>query len=168
MAVDVADRALAMLENVPGNKHLRLVSQMEGAITSISLNIAEGRGRQSKREFIQFLSIAEASLYETVTLVEIFRRRKLFSEEDCQELRSRCEAIDRKINGLKNSLKGRMEVEGDRLKTEASNLRPLTSNLQPQTLTSNLQPQTFIRGFGSGLQAPCFLPSNLKPQAWSF
>jgi four helix bundle protein len=91
---------------------------MEGAVTSIAQNIAEGKGRQYQKEFIQFLSVAEGSLYETVTLVEVFRRRKLLSEEDCQELRSLCETIDRKINGLRNSLR------------EASSLKPPTSNLE--------------------------------------
>ena len=60
-----------------------------------------------KREFIQFLHIAEGSLFEVVTLSEIFRMRKLFSEEDADEIRKRCEQIDRKLNGLINSLRGK-------------------------------------------------------------
>jgi len=66
----------------------------------------EGKGRQYKKEFIQFLHIAQGSLYEVVTLNEIFRRKKLFSEQDAQEVRNRCEQIDRKLNGLINSLRG--------------------------------------------------------------
>jgi len=104
MSIDLADQVMGLLEEVPPNKHFHLVSQMEGAVTSISQNIAEGKGRRHKKEFIQFLSIAEGSLFETVTLIEIFGRRKIFGERDCQELRVRCEEIDRKINGLRNSL----------------------------------------------------------------
>jgi four helix bundle protein len=129
MAVDLVDRVLTLLEELPANRHLRLVSQLEGAVASIPQNIAEGKGRQYKKEFIQFLSIAEGSLYETVTLIEVFRRRKLFSEDDCQELRGRCETIDRKINGLRNSLRG-VSV----LKPRASNIvEPQISNLRPPT-----------------------------------
>jgi len=40
-------------------------------------------------------------------LNDIFRRRKLFSEEESNEVRSRCEQIDRKLNGLINSLRGK-------------------------------------------------------------
>ena len=87
MAVDLADYVLGLLERIPSNKHLRLVSQMEGAVVSVSQNIAEGKGRQYKKEFIQFLSISQGSLYETITLNEVFRRRKLFSEEDSSEVR---------------------------------------------------------------------------------
>ena len=107
MAVDLADYVLELLERIPLNKHFRLVSQMEGAVVSVSQNIAEGKGRQYKKEFIQFLSISQASLYETITLNEVFRRRKLFSEEDSLEVRARGEQIDRKLNGLMNSLRGR-------------------------------------------------------------
>ena len=39
-------------------KHYRLIEQLESASTSIALNIAEGKGRYSKKEFIQFLYIA--------------------------------------------------------------------------------------------------------------
>ncbi len=59
------------------------------------------------KEFIQFLHIAQGSLYEVVTLNEVFRRRKLFQEEDAIEVRKRCEQIDRKLNGLTNSLRGK-------------------------------------------------------------
>ena len=106
MAVDFAEKVLEILENIPPNKHLRLVSQMEAAVTSIALNIAEGKGRHYKKEFIQFLYIAEGSLYETVTLIEVFRRRGLFDEETFAELRTWSENIDRKLNGLRNSLGG--------------------------------------------------------------
>ena len=68
--------------------------------------IAEGKGRQYKKEFIQFLHIAQGSIYEVVTLNEVFRRRNLFPEEDAKEIRRRCEQIDRKLNGLINSLRG--------------------------------------------------------------
>jgi len=66
----------------------------------------EGKGRQYKKEFIQFLHIARGSVFEVVTVCEVFRRRKLFLEEDANEIRKRCEQIDRKLNGLINSLRG--------------------------------------------------------------
>jgi four helix bundle protein len=106
LAVDLADFVLELLDDFPPNKHFRLVGQMEAAVVSSSQNIAEGKGRQYKKEFIQYLHIAQGSLYEVVTLNEVFRRRKLFSEEDAQEVRNRCEKIDRKLNGLINSLRG--------------------------------------------------------------
>jgi len=40
MAIDLADKVLDLLEMLPQNKHVRLLSQMEGAATSPAQNIA--------------------------------------------------------------------------------------------------------------------------------
>ncbi len=106
MAVELADRILSFLGELPQNKHQRLIGQMEAAGVSPAQNIAEGKGRQYKKEFIQFLHIAQGSVYEVVTLNEVFRRKELFTSEQANEIRARCEQIDRKLNGLMNSLKG--------------------------------------------------------------
>ena len=106
LAIDLADTVLALLEKLPQNKRIRLISKMEAAATSPAQNIAEGKGRQYKKEFIQFLYIARGSVFEVVTLNEIFRRRNLFSEKEANEIRKRCEEIDRKLIGLINSLRG--------------------------------------------------------------
>ena len=93
---------------------------MEAAVTSIAQNIAEGKGRQYPKEFIQFLSIAQGSLYEMITLCEVFRRRNLFSQEEHRLAVELGEAIDRKLNGLMNSLRGknRLEAIGQRLENK--------------------------------------------------
>jgi four helix bundle protein len=80
---------------------------MEAAVCSIAQNIAEGKGRQYKKEFIQFLYIAEGSLFEVLTLTEIFHRRKLFKKEDALEIEKQAKVIDRKLHGLINSLRRR-------------------------------------------------------------
>ncbi len=107
MAVDLAEYILDLLEKLPQNKHIRLIGQIESAAVSVPQNIAEGKGRQYKKEFSQFLHISQGSVYEVVTLNEIFRRRRLLSEEEAMEIRNRCEQIDRKLNGLMNSLRGK-------------------------------------------------------------
>ena len=104
LAVDLADFILERLENFPTNKYLRLVGQMEAAVAGIPQNIAEGKGRQYKKEFIQCLYIAEGCLFEVLTLTELFKRRKPFKEIDAKEIRNRSEIIDRKMHGLINSL----------------------------------------------------------------
>jgi four helix bundle protein len=43
-------------------KHYRLIEQLESSSSSIALNISEGKGRYSKKEFRQFLYIARGSL----------------------------------------------------------------------------------------------------------
>ena len=106
LSIDLAQYVLNLLGKLPQGKHIRLIGQMESAVTSPAQNIAEGRGRQYKKEFIQFLHIAQGSVFEVVTLNEIFRRMEIFTDEETNEIRFRCEQIDRKLNGLINSLRG--------------------------------------------------------------
>jgi len=106
-AVDLADYIFKLMESFPSNKHFRLINQMEGAVSSVAQNVAEGKGRQYKREFIQFLYIAEGSLFEVLTLTELMRRNELIATPEAQMIRSKAEIIDRKLHGLINSLKQR-------------------------------------------------------------
>ena len=107
LAVEFADFILGLLETFPANKHLRLVGQMEAAVCSIAQNVAEGKGRQYKKEFIQFLYIAEGSLFEVLPLTELFKRRRLIEDKEAIEIRKQAETIDRKLHGLINSLRRR-------------------------------------------------------------
>ncbi len=108
LAVDLADSILSLLEGFPQNRHFRVIGQMEAAASSVAQNIAEGRGRQHKKEFIQFLYVAEGSLFEVLTLTELFKRRKFFGEREAGETRMQAETIDRKLHGLINSLNGKV------------------------------------------------------------
>ena len=107
LAIDFADFVISLTDSLPQVKHIRLIGQMESAASSVAQNIAEGKGRQYKKEFIQFLYIAEGSLFEALTLTVIFKRRDLFAEKDALEIRKRAELIDRKLHGLINSLRSR-------------------------------------------------------------
>ena len=48
-AIALAGFILELLEQIPQNKHLRLVSQMAGAATSVAQNIAEEKGGSTGR-----------------------------------------------------------------------------------------------------------------------
>ena len=108
LSVKFADHVLEILDDFPKSKHLRLIGQMEAAVSSIAQNIAEGKGRQYLKEFIQYLYIAEGSLFEVLTLMELFRRRDLVSKPSFDRIREQAVTIDRKIRGLIKSLQGRL------------------------------------------------------------
>jgi four helix bundle protein len=107
LSVDFADFVIGLLESFPPNKHFRVIGQMEAAVSSISQNIAEGKGRQYNKEFIQFLYIAIGSLFEVLTLAEIFKRRKLFKEKEAIQIRNKAKIIYRKTTALIKSLRRR-------------------------------------------------------------
>jgi four helix bundle protein len=55
----------------PKEEIFALTSQTKRAAVSIAANIAEGAGRNYKKDTIQFLHIARGSLYEVETLLNI-------------------------------------------------------------------------------------------------
>ena len=100
-AVEFAREVIELIENIEtGRKHYRLIEQLEGACTSVALNIAEGKGRYSKKEFIQFLYIARGSLYETITLLTIFHNNNWIDDQQLGKLRQSADEIARMLAGL--------------------------------------------------------------------
>ena len=111
LAVEFADTAISTTENLQTpRQHYRLIEQLEAASTSIAMNIAEGKGRYSKKEFVHFLYIARGSLYETITLLTIMQRRGWIDGEQIEAITIQADVIARKISGLINSLKADVEV----------------------------------------------------------
>jgi four helix bundle protein len=86
-------------------KHFRLIEQIESSSASVASNIAEGAGRFSRKEFINFLYIARGSLFEALTLLVIFEQNMWVRKDECQNLRLHAREISRMISGLIISLK---------------------------------------------------------------
>ena len=104
-SIDFADTVIDLIDNLETDrKHFRLIEQLESAVASIAQNIAEGKGRNSKKEFTQFLYIARGSVYETITLLVIFQKRGWISEETLQELEASGKEIIKMIKGFINYL----------------------------------------------------------------
>ena len=104
-ALDFADKVLDITENLnTSSKHFRLIEQIEAASASISQNIAEGQGRRSKKEFVQYLYIARGSLYESITLLNLFQRRKWISIEALEDMENDGVEIASMLKGLINSI----------------------------------------------------------------
>ena len=104
-AVDFAVKVIELVETVDtGRRHYRLFEQIEASSTSVSMNLAEGKGRNSKKEFVQFCYIARGSLYETMTLLEIFRRKKWISNSAYSQHEKEEIEIASMIKGLINAI----------------------------------------------------------------
>jgi len=105
-AIEFANEVINAVDKLNTNrKHFRLIEQLESAVTSIAMNIAEGKGRFSKKEFMQFLYIARGSLFETITLVEIFKRRDWINNAQHNSLRNKGDEIGKMLSSLINSIK---------------------------------------------------------------
>lgn len=105
-AVDFTKVIIDLSEKInTERKHYRLLEQLESASTSIAMNIAEGNGRYSKKEFLQFLYFARGSLYETITLITVFYKNNWINNKQFEEVRDYAEEIGKMLSGLINSIK---------------------------------------------------------------
>ena len=105
-AVIFAENVIKIIDEIETpRKHFRLIEQLESASTSVAMNIAEGKGRQTTKEFIQYLFIARGSLFETVTLLIIINRLNWLAEYKLLKLKSLAEEITKMLNSLIKSMR---------------------------------------------------------------
>jgi four helix bundle protein len=86
----------------PNEEKFGLITQMQRCAVSIPSNIAEGSGRKNTREFIQFRYIANGSLSEIETQIEL--SRLLGYINDTTELINKISYIRKMLMGLIHKL----------------------------------------------------------------
>ena len=91
-------------EKWPHSEIHGLAAEIRRAAVSVPTNIAEGRGRNGRKEFRRHLSIAHGSLCEVETMVIIAHRQGFLDEFQRDGLLERSSEVGRLINGLYQSL----------------------------------------------------------------
>lgn len=110
--LNVYRKALKFTKNVrvvtksfPKEEMFVLTSQFRRASDSIILNIAEGSGNSSKKEFSRFLDYSIRSAYECVCCLDISLELEYFSLKMHQDLFRKVGEIVAMLIGLQKSLK---------------------------------------------------------------
>jgi four helix bundle protein len=88
----------------PSDERFGLISQLRRAAVSLPTNIAEGAGRKSTKEFINFLSIALGSVAELDTLLLLSKELRYLKEETCSILLQKLDIIGKIVYGLMKKL----------------------------------------------------------------
>lgn len=101
-AMDLVLAVYESTEVLPKSELFGLTSQMRRAALSIPSNIAEGKGRFSNKELVQFLLRARGSLLELETQLLIAFRLRYVPENRFEVLRGQCSEVGRILNGLIN------------------------------------------------------------------
>lgn len=98
-AIDLTIALYHTTDNFPKEHLFNLSSQIRRAALSVASNIAEGAARQTKKEFTNFLHIAQASLSELDTQLEVAKRLKLLDDTQYHDLDRQLNHIDKLISG---------------------------------------------------------------------
>jgi len=99
-AMQLAIETYTVTQTFPRHELYGLTSQLRRAAVSIPSNIAEGRGRATKRDFCHFAIQARGSLFELQTQITIADALHYATSSDLARLTRHSEAVVRLLNGL--------------------------------------------------------------------
>lgn len=103
-AMDLTVEIYSLVNKFPRAENYALSDQMRRSVVSIPSNIAEGQGRNSDKEFVNYLSIARGSLWELETQIEISERLHYIDSGQKNKVYEQTEEIGKMLNALANSL----------------------------------------------------------------
>lgn len=97
----------------PRNEQFGVVSQIRRAADSIRANIAEGFGRHSTKELLQFLAISNVSLEELRYFLILSRDLRYLSPLDLERLEKDLKAVAQMLEALRQSLQRRLNASSN-------------------------------------------------------
>jgi four helix bundle protein len=98
-AMDLVIDVYRTTKSFPKEETYGLVAQMRRAAVSVPSNIAEGRGRYSRKELVQFLINARGSLLELETQVEIGKVLGYLGQTERNKLMTLSSEVGKLLNG---------------------------------------------------------------------
>ena len=101
----LAEEVYRASEVFPKKEVYGLTSQIRRAAVSVVSNIAEGQGRLTRGEFLQFLGHSRGSLFELETQLTIAADLNYFRQEKLASLEEKTSEVKRLLNGLIDSLR---------------------------------------------------------------
>jgi four helix bundle protein len=114
---DLALEVFKLSGHLPGDLRW-LGAQALRAATSVPANIAEGYSRSSRREFLQFLSIARGSMTELEYYLHFLRRSELIDQQAYDSLTVLRRRAAQTLFGLMRSLRASLPPKKARPQTQ--------------------------------------------------
>lgn len=102
--MDMVADVYKLTQNLPKDELFALTNQIRRAAISVPSNIAEGYGRQSKKEYLQFLSVANGSVCEIETQLLLTVKIGYLSEEMINDTLQTLSEIGKMLFSMKQKL----------------------------------------------------------------
>ena len=106
-AIELTTEIYKLTASFPSAERFGLTNQMRRAAVSIASNIAEGYGRATKGEYIQFLGHARGSCSELETQLVIARNLEFGTAHNLESSDALCHDVGRLLSALMNSLRAK-------------------------------------------------------------
>ena len=103
-AIDLVEKIYLLTQNFPKQETYGLVSQLRRAVISVPSNIAEGHTREHIKEYLHHLSMAQASLAEVETQLEIGVRLEYISRNQLSKVLDEISGLGKQLYALRNAL----------------------------------------------------------------
>ena len=112
LGMDLTERVYLLTNSFPKPEIYGLTSQIRRSAVSIPSNLAEGHGRASTKEFLQFIAIACGSICELETQILLSHRLKYIETADLDKIFPLLIEASKTIRGLQKALRQRVESGG--------------------------------------------------------
>ena len=103
----LAEACYLLTKRFPKDELFGMTSQIRRAATSVPANIAEGYGRDSTGEYIQFLRVSQGSLRELETHLALSSRVGLIADSETKSVLEECDRLGKMLHRLIRSLQSR-------------------------------------------------------------
>ncbi len=104
LAVDYVCMTYELTRGFPRQEVFGLTANLRRAATSIAMNVAEGSGRGTQRDFMHFVDVASGSLFERVASFIVAERLGYLRQGELGRIREEADRLGRKLSSFKKSL----------------------------------------------------------------
>ena len=105
VAMELVEEIYRLTKEFPKEEMYGLSSQLRRAAVSIPSNIAEGAARQTSKEYVHFLYIAQGSMSELETQLDIANRLRYVTAESLTKIEDLRERVGKMLYGLIRKLR---------------------------------------------------------------
>jgi four helix bundle protein len=98
--IELVNELYTVTKGFPKEEMFGLTNQIRRAAVSVPANIAEGWGRNSTKNYIQFIRISIGSLYEIETQLMISNNQSYITNQQKSALSARIDELGKMLNTL--------------------------------------------------------------------
>ena len=109
-AIDLSVDVYKATASFPVDERFGLTSQSRRAAVSIPSNIAEGAGRNSPKEFNNFLGIANGSSFELQTQLVLANKLELLNNEVLDKLLNQIDELQKMNHAFQQMLRNKSHI----------------------------------------------------------